>query len=72
MTVQFQATAIQPRRIVRMPALLERVGLSESEVRRRIKAGTFPRPVKLGPRAIGFVVADVDAWLEALTTRVAA
>ncbi|ARK94263.1 helix-turn-helix transcriptional regulator [Burkholderia pseudomallei] len=72
MTVQFQATAIQPRRIVRMPALLERVGLSESEVRRRIKAGTFPRPVKLGPRAIGFVVADVDAWLEALTTREAA
>lgn len=72
MTVQFQATAIQPRRIVRMPALLECVGLSESEVRRRIKAGTFPRPVKLGPRAIGFVVADVDAWLEALTTRVAA
>ncbi|AOJ68048.1 MULTISPECIES: helix-turn-helix transcriptional regulator [Burkholderia] len=72
MTVQFQATAIQPRRIVRMPALLERVGLSESEVRRRIKAGTFPRPVKLGPRAIGFVVADVDAWLDALTTREAA
>ncbi|MEK6382685.1 MAG: AlpA family phage regulatory protein [Burkholderia gladioli] len=55
-----------------MPALLERIGLSESEVRRRIKSGTFPRPVKLGPRAIGFVVADVDAWLDSLTTRGAA
>ncbi|WP_080416789.1 helix-turn-helix transcriptional regulator [Burkholderia ubonensis] len=72
MAVKFQSISNQPRSIMRMPALLERIGLSESEVRRRIKSGTFPRPMKLGPRAIGFVVADVDAWLDSLTTRGAA
>ncbi|POS05148.1 DNA-binding protein [Burkholderia gladioli] len=72
MAIKIQSISSQPRSIMRMPALLERIGLSESEVRRRIKSGTFPRPVKLGPRAIGFVVADVDAWLDSLTTRGAA
>ncbi|MFL9871357.1 helix-turn-helix transcriptional regulator [Paraburkholderia megapolitana] len=50
-----------------MPSVLGRVQLSESEVRRRIKAGRFPRPVKLGPRAIGFVSSEIDAWLDSLT-----
>ncbi|CAJ4977799.1 AlpA family phage regulatory protein [Burkholderia pseudomallei] len=72
MAVKSQSIENQPRSIMRMPALLARIGLSESEVRRRIKSGTFPQPVKLGPRAIGFVVADVEAWLDSLMARGAA
>ncbi|WP_082624882.1 helix-turn-helix transcriptional regulator [Paraburkholderia caribensis] len=52
-----------------MPSVLERVQLSESEVRRRIKAGTFPKPIKLSTRAIGFVSSEIDAWIDSLTTR---
>ena len=50
-----------------MPSVLERVQLSESELRRRIKKKEFPQPVKLGPRAIRFISADIDAWLDSLT-----
>ncbi|KLU22233.1 DNA-binding protein [Caballeronia mineralivorans PML1(12)] len=56
------------KRMERMPSVLARVQLSESEVRRRIKAGTFPKPVKLGPRAIAFNSAQIDAWLDSLTS----
>jgi len=50
----------------RMTSVLARVQLSESEVRRRIKANTFPQPVKIGVRAIAFVSSEIDAWIESL------
>ena len=30
---------------------------------RKVKAGEFPKPVKLGPRITAWKVADVRAWL---------
>lgn len=56
-------------RIIRMRALTARVGLSRSEIYRRIQAGTFVRPVSLGPRAVGWRESDVDAWLASLPQR---
>ncbi|MFM0287933.1 helix-turn-helix transcriptional regulator [Paraburkholderia megapolitana] len=67
MTAKHPSHAPQQKRMERMPSVLGRVQLSESEIRRRIKAGRFPKPVKLGPRAIGFVSSEIDAWLDSLT-----
>lgn len=53
-------------RVVRMRPLIDRVGLSKSEIYRRIQAGTFPRPIALGVRAVGWLERDVELWL---TTR---
>jgi len=39
--------------------------MSESSLRRAIKAGTFPQPVRRGPRCTRFIAADVSAWLRA-------
>ncbi|ALL66136.1 transcriptional regulator, AlpA family [Paraburkholderia caribensis MBA4] len=69
MATQSSSPPLQQKRIERMPSVLERVQLSESEVRRRIKAGTFPKPIKLSTRAIGFVSSEIDAWIDSLTTR---
>ncbi len=46
-------------------SVLARVTLSNSEVYRRIAAGTFPAPVKLSPdgRRVAWVRAEVDNWL---------
>ncbi|MEN8513559.1 MULTISPECIES: AlpA family phage regulatory protein [Burkholderia] len=46
-----------------MRPLIERVGLSKSEIYRRIQAGTFPRPIALGVRAVGWLERDVELWL---------
>lgn len=54
-----------PPRLVRMPTVLQMVGLSRSEVWRRIAAGTFPKPLKLGPNTSAFVEAEVVAWVAA-------
>ena len=53
--------------ILRRRDVLQRVGFSRETLRRQVKAGTFPAPVKLGARAVGWRVEDVDAWLESLT-----
>lgn len=42
------------------------VGLSKSEIYRRIKAGTFPAGIKLGARAVAWRESLVDDWIRAL------
>lgn len=49
--------------ILRLPQVLSRTGLSRSTTYAMIAEGDFPKPVKLGKRAVGWVEADVDRWL---------
>lgn len=55
--------------ILRLPEVLARSGLSRTNVYRRVAAGTFPRPVALGPRAVGWRESDIIEWIDALTTK---
>lgn len=55
-------------RLLRLPEVCKRVGISRSELYRRVCGGTFPSPVKLGPRASAWASNEVDAWI---ATRVA-
>ncbi len=50
----------------RLPSVAVQTGLSKSEIYRRIKAGTFPQPLKLGVRAVAWPAASVDAWVNSL------
>jgi len=49
--------------ILRLPAVLARTGLSRSTIYLRISEGRFPKPVSLGGRAVGWVEAEINAWL---------
>nr|WP_315486789.1 AlpA family transcriptional regulator [uncultured Undibacterium sp.] len=49
--------------ILRLPQILARTGISRSSVYSFIKAGTFPKPISLGARAIGFLSSDIDDWI---------
>lgn len=51
--------------ILRLPAVKARTGLSRSTIYMRIAEGTFPKSISLGGRAIGFLEAEIDAWLDA-------
>lgn len=48
---------------LRLPAVKARTGLSRSTIYLRITQGTFPKPVSLGARAVGWIEAEIDAWL---------
>jgi prophage regulatory protein len=49
---------------LRLPAVKARVGLSRSEIYRRVAAGTFPPPTKIGLRASAWTEAAIDLWCE--------
>jgi prophage regulatory protein len=51
-------------KILRFPALVATIGLSKSTIKRFVAAGAFPKPIPLGPRAVGFIASEVDAWIE--------
>jgi len=50
--------------ILRLPAVKERTGLSRSTIYLRISDGSFPTPVSLGGRAVGWIEAEIQSWLE--------
>jgi prophage regulatory protein len=50
-------------KILRLPEVLIRVGYRRSKVYALIKENRFPRPLDLGPRAIGFLESEVNAWI---------
>lgn len=50
--------------ILRLPAVKERTGLSRSTIYLRVAQGTFPKPVSLGGRAVGWLAGEIQHWLE--------
>ncbi len=50
--------------ILRFPDVKRSTGLSHSKIYLRIARGTFPKPVSLGARAVGWLEAEVQQWLE--------
>ena len=52
-----------PEKILRLPNVLDRTGLSRSTVYLRVTEGRFPRPVSLGARAVGWIETEVEEWI---------
>ncbi len=50
-------------RVLRLDEVVARVGLSKSTLWRYIDEGDFPPPIKLGPRASGWIEHEIDEWI---------
>jgi prophage regulatory protein len=50
-------------KVIRLAAVREVTGLGRTTLYRNVRDGKFPRPVLLGARAVGWIEADVQAWL---------
>ena len=55
-------------RLIRLPAVQQRVGIGRTAVYEMIKAGKFPRPVKLGA-ASAWIDLEITQWMEQLAAR---
>lgn len=55
--------AEQIRTILRRKQVEARVGLSRSTIYLRISEGTFPAPISLGARAVGWTSDSIQAWI---------
>lgn len=50
--------------ILRLPQVKGRTGLGRSSIYNGAKSGTFPAPIKLGERAVGWTASSIDAWVQ--------
>lgn len=61
-------------RVLRLKHVQERVGLSRSTIYDRMNPksprydSTFPKPIKLGIAARGWIEAEIDAWIKSRIT----
>jgi len=49
--------------ILRRKEVEARTGLSRSTIYHRIKLGTFPAPVPLGDKAVGWIESEIEGFL---------
>jgi prophage regulatory protein len=49
--------------ILRRKQVEARTGLARSTIYQYIQEGAFPKPVQLGPRAVGWIEAEVSEWI---------
>ena len=69
-----QPTPKQKHRFIRLPEVLSRTGFGRTSIYRKMEDGSFPKSLKLGgppkdpnefdSRAIAWLEAEVDQWIE--------
>ena len=50
------------KKIYRLPEVMDMTGISRSSIYLRISTNEFPKPVKLGRRAVGWPEDSIIAW----------
>jgi len=50
--------------ISRLPVVMANTGLGRSSIYQKIDTGEFPKPIKLGPRAVGWITSEVFDWIQ--------
>jgi len=50
--------------VLRLPEVRRRTGLSKSSIYLRVSQGTFPKPISLGARSVGWVESELESWFE--------
>lgn len=73
-TVERSATAAaielasaRPPRLLRLPEVMDRVGLRRSAIYQRMSEGRFPKCRSLGPKCSVWVEAEINAWIDSVS-----
>nr|WP_282098875.1 AlpA family phage regulatory protein [Qipengyuania sphaerica] len=52
---------------MRLPEVMERVGLRRTAIYQRMREGRFPQSRSLGPRCTVWVESEVNDWISSVT-----
>lgn len=52
------------KKFIRLPEVKNKTGLSRSSIYLRMSSGEFPQSISLGSRAIAWLEADIEQWLD--------
>jgi prophage regulatory protein len=50
-------------RLIRLPEVKLRTGLSRSSIYLALKKNIFPKPISLGIRSVAWLESEVDLWI---------
>jgi prophage regulatory protein len=67
MEVATMAAAERIDRLLRLDEVLYTTGLGRNTVYRRIREGTFPKQVRIGPNSVAWRQSDISQWMSTLT-----
>ena len=56
----------RPPRLLRLPEVMDRVGLRRSAIYQRMSEGRFPKSRTLGARCSVWVEAEINDWIDAI------
>lgn len=56
-------------KLLRRHQLEANLGISRSTIYQMMASGEFPKPLKIGRRAVGWRVEDIEKWLEEMQER---
>ena len=59
MTRAMEQSMDAPARVLRLPRVQARTGLARSTIYVRVADGSFPQPIRLGARAVGWIESEV-------------
>jgi prophage regulatory protein len=52
-------------KFLRLPSVIDKVGLSRSQIYKLIQRGDFPEPVKIGPKISVWIEEKLEMWMDA-------
>lgn len=61
-----QSQTNPPSRLLRLPSVLERVGISKTEFYRRVKQGIAPSAIRLGANSVAWLESDIEQYIQKL------
>ncbi len=50
-------------KILRLKDVINKTGLARSTIYKYLDAGTFPKPIPLGGRSVGWIDSEVHEWI---------
>jgi prophage regulatory protein len=50
-------------KVLRLKDVIEKTGLARSTIYKYMAEGTFPKPIPLGGRSVGWVGSEIHAWI---------
>lgn len=51
-------------KLLKLKDVIAMTAQSKASIYRQMKAGTFPDPIRLGPRAVAWVLSEIEEWIE--------
>jgi prophage regulatory protein len=68
---QAQPPVRMPERLLRLPEVSSQVGLSQTEIYRRLNAHDFPVPIKVTGRRVAWLESEIQEWISKRPRQVA-